>query len=447
MIIDFAIENFLSIREQQRFSFVASGRLKDLPENTIELNVPGMKKDVKLLKSAIIYGSNASGKTNVLKGLSFLRNAVILSHISLKPGQPFPLSPFKLDEHSSSEPTRFEINFILDDVRFEYGLSLVPDRVIEERLHTYPLGVRSRWFERKLSESKYEYLYGTRFKPDKVVEDKTRPNSLYLSTGAQLNRPDLKKIYSWFEDLQIQLFGPDPEETARYILDNQQQAVIAELLTHADLGISGLRIDRVDIDVAKRMESIPDDASETTKEAFQSLAKAIEVLAKELGPDWLATDVLTTKMVHRKPDSGEEALFDFREESAGTQRYYSLLAPWLKALANGKNICIDEIERSLHPLLSRRLIEGFHNSDLNKHSAQLLVTTHDATLLDQDLFRRDQIWFTEKDENVATVLYPLTDFFIRKGDKSLQKSYLAGRFGAIPILGAGISHDDTETSK
>jgi len=443
MIIDFAIENFLSIREEQRFSFVASGKIKDLPENTIELSVPGMK-GAKLLKSAVIYGANASGKTNVLKGLEFLRKTVILSHISLKPGQLFPLVPFKLDDHSFREPSRFEISFILDNVRHEFGFSLLPDKVIEEHLHSYPLGTRRIWFERSLIEDIYDYKYGTRFKKDDVIEEKTRPNALYLSTGAQLNHSDLKRIYAWFEGLQM-IFRADPQETAEYVLDNKQGDPIAGLLGQADLGICDVRVNRIEIDRARQLEDVP-YLEESVREVLRAVVRALESLEGEVDTATSAIGVLTTKIAHRRRDSGEEVLLDLTEESAGTQRYFSLLGPWLEALAGGRSICIDEIERSLHPLLSRRIIEGFHNPDLNKHGAQLLAATHDTTVLDQDLFRRDQIWFTEKDENGATVLYPLTDFTVRKGE-ALQKGYLAGRYGAIPMIGANISLNGPETAK
>jgi AAA15 family ATPase/GTPase len=446
MLIEFKVSNYRSIREEQTFSLVASNSDKELPSCVIECDLPSLS-GVKFLKGAAIYGANASGKSNVVQAIRFLAEFVKGSVTKLKPGDSTGAEPFKLDRTSASEPSKFEITFVADGVRYLFGLSVTEQRVVEEYLVAYPKGAPQRWYHRAFNEETNTYTWAkssTAFKHDKDLQEKTRDNSLFLSVGPQFNHPQLTQVFNWFETnlhfIQLADEVLTPEATAKLITQPSHHDRLLNLLRSADIGITDAKIQEKDAfslaelrqkvspDLLPEMESLI-----TAIESFNAKAKA------KFSPDKVAEPVkrMEINLTHKAEGIDPVSLDYEEEESAGTQRFFSLIGPWTDILDNGYTAFIDEIETSLHPILVRELLALLFSDKGNPKGAQIVFTTHNPILLDSTLLRRDQIWFTEKSPAGATHLYPLTDYKPRK-DEALAKGYLAGRYGAIPYLPDGL---------
>ncbi|HQO33141.1 MAG TPA: AAA family ATPase, partial [bacterium] len=296
-------------------------------------------------------------------------------------------------------------------------------RVHEEWLIAYPQGQPQRWFEREYDKEKcaYEWRFGSKYRGEREsLKDKTRDNALFLSVAAQFDHKQLSMVYQWFGVfLRFMDFSgydlPFGNTIAMMLGNKSVHDLVGAMMRTADLGIAEVDI-RVKPDERPFPDVMPgDDRNEMPRS-----------LGGKKGVD--------IRMKHFMNGKENGIYFSLDEESAGTLKYFSLLGPWLMTLKLGCTICIDEFAAKIHPSLVRNLIRYMQSPKVNLENAQLILTTHDTTLLDTDLFRRDQIWFTEKNDEGATVLYPLTDYKPRP-DEALQKGYLAGRYGAIPFLG------------
>jgi len=434
MFIEFSVANFRSIRERQTLSMVASPTDKSLPENVIDVSLPGLPK-TQLLKSAVLYGANASGKSNILKALYFVDWFVRNSATSIKPDGPTKVEPFRLDLESRDKPSEFEITFVVDGIRHQFGFALDATKVYEEWLYVYPKGKPQCWYERKLDLATGDYKWEfsqKHFKGDKEsLSRQTRPNALFLSTGAQFNHEQLRRVQKWFETelYYLALAESDPSaewvSTAEMMLSQEDtRECVSTLVKDADLGISEVQIAQRHF-LEGAIAPPPDNASAEMKEFYALLEAVSKRFEGETMPEpvWL----------HRVAGSERRETFERGQESAGTLRYFAVLGPWSEALKKGAVLFIDELGANIHPLLVRGLLRMIHSPTENPVRAQVIFTTHDVTLLDRGIFRRDQVWLTEKDQDGATRLYPLTDYQPRK-DESIAKGYLAGRYGAIPFL-------------
>ncbi len=382
--------------------------------------------NVKLVKSAAIYGANASGKSNLIAAVRFMESFVLRSAKNYGPGDPIPVRPFLLDD-SAKKPTEFEVDFVLHGVRYQYGFQIDRRRVIEEWLLAFPKGSQQRWFERKVGEGPDDedlWRFGSHLKGEKnKLKKLTRPNALFLSVAASLNHQQLTTVYSWFAQY-LQFIGPSSSAKGlpgrllgAYTAHRSHEepafkARVLVLLQDADTGIDGFR---------------------TELHPFEE-KEFLAFLPEKMRQDLEDSEVLEVRTTHRNLSTGELVAFELEEESDGTQRFFSLGGPWLDTLDSGYTLFVDELDASLHPHLSRHLVELFHRSESNRKGAQLVFSTHDTSLLDNDLLRRDQVWLTAKNGDGATSLYPLTDYRPRKNE-ALRSGYLAGRYGAVPILG------------
>ncbi|MCK4626388.1 MAG: AAA family ATPase [Phycisphaerae bacterium] len=417
MLIEFRVKNFLSFRDEQVLSMVAS------KDTSLEGNCFNASEH-RLLKAAAIYGPNASGKSNLIKAVDFMRRLVEKS-AEKQPGKGFRISPFLLDEKSAQKPSLFEVTFLLKGIRYQYGFTVTRERVHDEWLIAYPKGKPQRWFDRKKEKTDWKwssFLKGERERLKKL----TRPDALFLSVAAQFDHEQLTPIYEWFmNSLRILpdkdslrqvtaeiLTSPNLGESTRRAFRN----VILAFLQDADLGITGFDVKKRDIAEANLPKNVPEEVK------TQVLRRLKEY------------PIYDVKMSHRNHEMGRDVSFDFQDESDGTQRFFELVGHWMGVASQGGSMFVDELEASLHPLLTRKLIEFFQDPNINIKNAQLIFATHDTTLLDPELFRRDQIWFTEKDKKGTSRLYSLWDYTPRKGE-AMQKGYLAGRYGAVPILG------------
>jgi hypothetical protein len=411
MLLEFRVRNYRSIRDEIVFSFVAS-KEKKLADT--HLASTGITSIPHVLRSAVVYGPNASGKSTLLFALHYMRSVIAESATVMQPGQPFVVQPFRLDVEYAKQPSEFEITFLLGGVRHQYGFSLTSERIVDEWLLVYRAAKPQQWFRRNFNEetqsSDYDfstYLTG----PRKLWQETTRPNALFLSTAAQLNSELLGPIFRWLVEQPV-YFGaglsPLPDLTTQMLQTDMGRMAVREFLASADISIS--------------------DVISVSRPGFLQ-----NIMFGPDGPKFSREEreLLMPQFVH-KTEHGS-ATFELHEESQGTQRLYALIAPVLDVLKNGRMLIVDELDSSLHPLLVRRLVRMFHQPDLNPLGAQLLFSTHDTSLLDRTLFRRDQIWFTEKDQDQATRLYPLSDFSPRETE-AWEKGYLIGRYGAVPFF-------------
>lgn len=423
MLVEFRVKNFRSFKDEQVLSLVAgSGKGDDdLAQNCIETG------KLKLVRTAAVYGPNAAGKSNLVQALSFMRNFVLKS-ANEQAGVSIDVVPFRLDAHSAEKPSEFEITFIFKDIRYQYGFVVTQEKVHDEWLYAFPNGqVRAQtWVKRLLNPSKNEkpWTFSTYLKgQNQQIKELTRPNALFLSVAAKFAHEQLTPVFSWFKD-QLRIVTtkyPLRPITANAFLSEKLDVggktaikeAVRDFLKNADLGIIDVEVTKVDL------SEIGEGLSETVR-------KGLITMLEEDPP-------INIQVMHHNPDTGSNVVFDFEDESAGTQRMFLLAIPWMVSVVKGITIVVDELESSLHPLLSRALVEYIQSPPLSKSTAQLVFATHDTTLLDPSLLRRDQVWFVEKDRKGASHLYPLLDYKPRAGE-ALQKGYLAGRYGAIPVL-------------
>jgi AAA15 family ATPase/GTPase len=424
MLVEFKVANYRSFSEEQTLSLVAS-KDTQLSDNCVD------QGKLRLLKAVGIYGPNASGKSNLIKALSTMRDIIEKPG---KPGERLPVAPFKLHDKYRNEPSSFEVTFIHEESRYQYGFTATTERIHDEWLYAYPKG-RSRdiaqtWFERKFDRKteETEWSFGSYLKGEREkLKDRTINNILFLSAGAQWNNKQLTTVHEWFSDkLLIILPSERPTVTTLdMVMDAQEDEKLKErlyaylggIMRSADFGIHGINVKKWEIDPEK---------------GFPSFADMIRKSGLRKRKSGVSIEV---KLIHRAEPSGKEVCFASQEESNGTRRFFELVGPWLLAGAEGRALLVDELEASLHPHLVRNLLKSFQNLAPAEKGAQLIFATHDTTLLDPELFRRDQIWFTEKDEHGSTRLYSMLDYKPRKGE-AMQKGYLSGRYGAIPIIEA-----------
>jgi len=416
MLVDFKVKNFRSIKEEQLLSMVASSQKEFIDTHTF---LPTTSKNLSLVKTAAIYGANAAGKSNILKAMEAMQEIVLESSSRYQRGDKLPVKPFLFD-NEVNEPTEFEINFFYDKVRYQYGFATTEEIITEEWLIAYPKGRPQNWFARAYDKRKkeYQWQFGDKLTGKKQLwQESTRSNALFLSTAVQLNSEQLKPVFDWFADkLKITgVIGWNPSFTMKLCSDVKCKENILKFLKMADMDIEDIEVEKEDFDPSKLPEDMP--------------AEIREDIIKEMK----GKEVIKEAKFYHLDNYGRKVAIDFDDESDGTRKLFSFIGPWLDSLENGNVLLIDELHDNFHPLMVKFLIEMFHNREMNTSNAQLIFTTHETSVLNQDIFRRDQIWFCEK-QNRATTLYPLTDFSPRKGVEDLEKGYLSGRYGALPFF-------------
>lgn len=425
MLIDFRVANFRSFNEEQTLSLVAS-KDETHPDHLLH------GERLNLLKAAAIYGPNASGKSNLIKALGCMRSFVVHSATKMNQGDRIGwMDPFRFAPDCERRPSTFEVTVLVGQTRFEYGFSATHERVYKEWLTAYPPAPSKRqgWFEREFEPSTDQTRWV--FRPPlkshgRILEEKTRDNGLVLSRGAELNIALLSDLFLWFRN-HVRVFDfSEPPYAFRHLTaarikeDEVLAARVNQLIRHADMDIEGVSI------VEVPLSQIPKNVKELLPSSFVRRMSDKEAVG------------LGVRTTHHPHGSEMPVAFDLQEESNGTQRFFALSGPFLDALTNGTVLAVDELECSMHPLLTRGLVELFQSADANKKGAQLIFATHDNTLMDPELFRRDQIWLLEKNRGGASELYSLYDFDTKDRPRTttaFQRNYLAGRYGGVPKFG------------
>lgn len=414
MLVEFRVKNFRSLRDEQVISLVAS---KDRSLQDTHTQATGISAAPALVRSAVVYGANASGKSNLIKALQYMRGVVSESATAIQPGQSFAVQPFRLDVGSAGQPSEFEVTFLLDGVRYQYGFAMTDQRIVSEHLLVYKAFKPQRWFTRHFDAAtgKDVYDFGSGLKgPKNLWEGATRPNSLFLSMAVQLNSEALRPVFDWFVN-HLVIFNEQaqlsPQVSIQMLKQDDGRKEICNFLSAADISIA-------DIDVETR--KIPAQAVH-----FDVVAGQTEVRSEEMEEHKLR--------FHHVTEQGK-AVFELMDESNGTRNLLFLAGPVLDILRKGLTLVIDELDTSLHTLLVRELVRLFHRPEVNIGGAQLVFTTHDTSLLDAaGLLRRDQVWFVEKGRDQASKLVSLSEFSPRKNE-ALERGYLMGRYGGVPFL-------------
>ena len=394
MILEFCVGNYLSIKDELKISFVATSLKESLPETNDLVSILGA--GVSLVRSAVIYGANASGKTNVLKAIAFYKHFIMDSFKNSQAGEAIDVENFRLNATTVKTPTTMEATFTDGAFIYRYGFE------VDSK------AVRAEWLYRRINKKRakevevfYREEYTTTVHPkspliqDLVNKKMVRGNALLLSTAAQFNEPTAVNVLHWLGDTQVLFCSEDEKlwtQAIRHLDDENIRDRITRFARYADLGIESIA--KIDNRIVSNHRQYDDEGREVNNVAFSFNGN----------------------------------------ESEGTIKYFSLSYPIIDALDNGKRLAVDELDSKLHPLLVRKIITLFNSSEANPKGAQLLFTTHDTFLLGAGLFRRDQVWFTQKDSFGATEAYSLAEYKVR-GNSPFEKEYLQGRFGATPIIG------------
>ena len=376
----------------------------------------------RVLPVAAVYGANASGKSNLLAALGFMREAVLFSHRAWSPEGGVPRDPFAWGP-STAEPSLLEVTVVVGGVRYQYGF-VVDDRCfLEEWLYAWPKGRKQTWLEREGDQFKFgELLHGE----NRLVEQVTRANALFVSAAVQHSHEQLAPLYRWFQAMRL-VNVPGRRRRHDWVLG--ERWLMRALAATSDA----------------RQATLFDETSESERRlfAFRDLLKAADVgiLDFKMEKDGERYDRRRrrTQILVRHRSAHDDAWLPLEEESQGTLTLFRMGPVLLDALWSGGVLVVDELEASLHPLLALHIVQQFNDPTTTPHNAQLLFTTHDTNLLGtisgEPPLRRDQVWLTEKDNEGGTTLYPLTDYKPRKAE-NLERGYLQGRYGAVPFLGA-----------
>lgn len=420
MLISFSVTNFKTFREKAELSLIASKYDKTRTEENLH---SCEKYDINLLKSAVVYGANASGKSKLMEALGFMRRFVLTSSKDSQKGEQINVDPFLLSTETNSKPSEFEIIFYHQKELFRYGFEVDKNKVLSEWLYYRPATKEIELFVRQGQQfdvHSRKFSKGLTLAKGKMI----RENALMLSVAAQFNDINAGKAIDWFKGFKI-ISALEPEGYKGYSMkslnESSKKIKILEMLHSADMSISDLNLQTLDVqDLSKKMP--------------ENLRNIIIKKVSEEKKEFLALN--TTHSVYDKNlNQAQPISFDMEnDESSGTNQFFGLTGPIIDVIEKGYVLAVDELDSKLHPNLVLKIVEIFNSKELNPNNAQLIFNTHDTNLLSADVFRRDQIWFVEKDRYGAAKLYSLSDFKEVRRDENFENSYIQGKYGAIPLV-------------
>lgn len=413
MLVEFSAKNFRSINEKQTISFLpvkakSSGIEKgELPNNITSESIP-------LLKTIILFGKNASGKSNLLKAIRRLQILVIQSG-SISPETKIPYDPFKLDKNKTNESTTFEIKFLIKETVFRYKIVFNQTQFLLEELYSNKAKLFVRHHGKTINFG--PSLHG----PKKAIEKLTGENQLFLSKAGTNNFEEFKEIYHFLTSINIRInISDEIHKSWDYYLDNLAKAIpqktaeqfIINILKAADVGIESFGYKKREEKEFKFPEGMPEDIKETI----------------------LSQNRLALKTIHKRFANGDEedtTDFAIEEESDGTLMFLKTTIRTLISISTGSPLIIDELDINLHPKLVEVILDLFHSQ--NNKNGQLIFTTHNTLFLSKKYFRRDQIYFADKEENGSSEFYSLAAIEGIRPDAPYDKWYMSGKFGAVPL--------------
>ena len=416
MLLRFAATNHGSIKERQEISFVASS-LKDEAQGLIP--VSGIRDVQAILPVALIYGANASGKSQFIDAMVFLCRWILHSQDRRLPEEAFQWNPFALDAAYKVKPSVFEVDFLVAGIHHEYGCALLDGTVEEEWLYRFPSQRKQILFER----DGMQYRFGRGLKGKKgIVKEITRSNSLFLSAAYRHDYDELKPVIRFFSSISSTTRLSIPDRSLQRKSEKMDERIL-RVLRQIDTGIIGYRL--------KTLEE-SEDKSEFMQKLQILFAEELNIKIEELAS--MQEQLFEFEFAHAGRED-HPVYLNFAKESAGTRRLVAILDEAFYSLDKGAVYILDELDVSVHTRVCELLLDLYNSPQTNPKGAQLLTATHNTHLLTaKDLLRRDQIWFTEKDREGATRLWPLSDFRIPQGFNT-NKSYLEGQLGGIPFAG------------
>ena len=444
MLIRFSVENFLSFKDEVEFSMVA-GRTRKHKEHIL---TTGKRNDIRLLKTGVIYGANASGKSNLIKAMSFAKELIVQG---IRKKQDIPVIPYRFDNATASKPSRFQFEIKCNPNAYIYGFELDKKQVRSEWLYEIRPASEKLIFERTtdlngLTEIEFGDIPLTAEQNQAFLDFTalgTRRNQLFLTESIERNISYFEDIYNWFDKTLVLIF-PDTKPGAGVVMRFMESAEFKQkyrdILGLLDLGIDDIDLPEFDFDTETRLpneikERIKQDIQEMNRESVGNTIIHIPqldiLIIVDSDNQYKAHKCMT---VHQIEHESRKVLFELTEESDGTQRLFEIIPALIDLLNDerGRVFVIDELDRRLHAHMTYNILDIFLTNSTNK-SSQMIVTTHESSLLDLDLVRRDEIWFIEKDGTGAASVYSLEEFAPRF-DMDIEKGYLNGRFGSIPIL-------------
>lgn len=429
MIIQLSVKNYRSFKDNSILSLVATNYDKDTrEEDNIFLDE---KYKLRLLKSAVVYGANAGGKSKFIEALIFMRQFILSSSKDSQKGEPIAVEPFRLNSETIKLGSEFEIIFTLNSERYRYGFEVNNEKIIAEWLYYKPKTKEIELFYRDYQDITTKIAKANLL----IKEGLIRDNALFLSVLAQFNDKTAESILEWFKKITA-ISGLQEEgylhDTMQMTKDKVQKERILAFLKNADIGIDDFKLKKHDFKELNIDETDLDNEAKTALKRYNSLKK--EIFKEER-----FSDVIT---FHKQFDENGKYKSDIQfslkeDESSGTRKFFALIGLILKTIDKGSVLFVDELDSKLHPNLVCKIVSFFNSKKLNPNNAQLIFNTHDTNLLSSGLFRRDQIWFTQKDKFGATKLYSLADFKtdeVRKNE-AFEDNYIRGKYGAVPFLG------------
>lgn len=445
MIISFSIENWMSFRDSVTFSMVASR------ERQHGERLPKLKKyNTRILPIAAIYGGNASGKTNFFKALHFAKTLVVKG---TQPDSHLAIESFRLDNASIDKPSKFTFELLIDEIIYEFSFAVNRKFILEEKLVIITSTSEKVLYKR---EKGSDIIFENTLQKDQFLHfafQGTRDNQLFLTNSVSQKVENFRPVYDWFKDI-LELVAPDSRFGALFdqLLDdnNPMYTTMNEMLPQLDTGIAYLSNEDIPFESIPLPEGMRESIQEELKEGMtiRIMSSKREHYIFTRKNEELSAKKLVT--YHPKED-GSIAKFEIRQESDGSQRVIDLLPAFLELAAphSKKVFIIDEVDRSLHTLLTRRLLEMYLASCSANSRSQLLFTTHDVLLMDQQLLRRDEMWVAERKPSGVSSLMSFSEYKDVRYDKDIRKSYLQGRLGGIPrilLSGNYANHDSDEES-
>ncbi len=436
MILQFSIANYRSFKEKSTLSLLASNYDKDTRE--IENVILNEKFNYRILKSAVIYGPNAGGKSKFIEALIFMRHFALMSSKDTQKGDPIAIEPFRLNAESIEQGSEFEVVFFLKNNLYRYGFEVDKDKVVAEWLYHKTKTKENELFYRDYQE----IIHKTKkfAKLDTLVKEKlVRDNALLISVLAQFNDLFAESILDWFKELKV-ISGLKEEgylnDTMLLSKDSKQKERILTFLQNADIGIDDFKLKKHTFEDLN-IESM-DDVPKELKDAIVGLNSYIKKAMKDDNQERFSDVIMYHKQFDEKGEYLKDVEFSLLEdESSGTRKYFALIGQIIKIINAGGVLFVDELDSKIHPNLVCKIISIFNSKKLNPNNAQLVFNSHDTNLLSSGLFRRDQIWFVKKDTFGASKLYSLADFKtdeVRKNE-AFENNYIRGKYGAVPFLG------------
>ena len=415
MLMQFKVRNFRSIRNELIFNTFVRG---DIDPNSARHFTPSALSTHPLNTVSMVYGSNASGKSNLVRAIGLMKS-IVMESSRTNEGDLLPYDPYAFSSLTRSADTEFEIEFIADDVRYQYGFAYDENKITEEWLFSYPNGVAKKWLMRSFTETgsyfydKCDDLSGAK----EIWETATRDNALFLSTAVQLKSEQLLPVFNWFKTTLrvIGSSGPSGNLSIAKIKNKESKDAILKFMQAADFCISDFRIE--DVDMEAELKKMPIE--------LQDLIKGAQNSGKN------KPHFVEIKSGHTN-DLGEVEYIDIAHESDGTQKVFELAGSWLDAFENARVLVMDEMNLHLHPNLNGFLVDLFYDKKINCSGSQLITTTHETNLLKGRSSCADQIWIMDRYKDGSSSLLNLKDFDLGE-NLDIEEAFIQGRFEGVPV--------------